>query len=65
MESKFAAMLKNIKTESDMITLSAKLMAQGCWETVADMVMDRCNEIGGESMEDSVYNKAWAISASM
>lgn len=57
----FKKMLKSLETEEDLIKLTAKLMKQGVWESVACAVLDRCNELGGEGMEDAVYDTAWGI----
>lgn len=62
MEKTFKKLVSSLTSESDLVTLSAKLIAAGCWEAVSDFVLDRCSEIGGDDMEDRVYNSAWAIS---
>ena len=57
---KFRKMLRSLG-EDDLVRLAARAMREGCWKPICDAVMDRCNELGGEGMEDAVYDRAWGI----
>lgn len=58
--NEFKKLLKGLDEEG-LTKLTAKLMREGCWEPVADAVMEACNELGGEGMEDAVYDRAWGM----
>lgn len=57
---KFKRMLNELDEEG-IVALAARLMKEGCWDVVSDVVLDRCNELGGDGLEEYVYDRAWGI----
>lgn len=57
----FARLLAGLESRGELTELAARLMSAGTWEAVADLVLDRCRAVGGDAMEDAVYDAAWHI----